>query len=70
MTAKAQKSNFNSDWYVVREYLCINGLRSWFILATVTEPDVSEMGYTDGAIGSAEQRATEIATALNSMGRS
>lgn len=62
---QARKSPFSSYWRVEQEIPCINGLSAWFVIADVHEPDEQEIGYTDGAIGSAEQRATAIARALN-----
>lgn len=48
-------------WVVQQELPCINGLSAWFDMAKVTKPDESEIGYTEGAIGSAKARAKWIA---------
>lgn len=56
---------YTAGWRVERSIVCINGLAAWFVIAEVDEPDEAEMGYSDGAIGSAEDRAKQIADALN-----
>jgi hypothetical protein len=48
---------------VETEVPCINGLTAWFEVAHVDDPDEAEMGYSDGAIGSADDRAAYIAAA-------
>lgn len=63
---RVRKSNYSTDWHVEQEFMCINGLRAWFVIATVHEADESEIGYTEGEIGSAEQRARRVASALSS----
>lgn len=50
-------------WRIEAELPCINGLSAWFALALVYKPDAAEIGYTDGAIDNAEERATYIAAA-------
>lgn len=62
---QAQKRPFSDGWRVERLIGCINGLSAWFVIAEVDEPDESEIGYTEGAIGTAEDRAKQIAEALN-----
>ena len=52
--------------YCVERLLpCVNGLSAWFVIAMVAPADESELGYTEGEFGSAEQRATLIVDALN-----
>lgn len=65
MTYRAVKSNFNDSWNIETEFPCINGLSAWFTIAVCHEADPSELGYTDGAFGSAEERANKIVAALN-----
>ena len=65
MTAKAEKSRFNDSWNIEQEFPCINGLSAWFVIAVVHEADEAEIGYTDGAFGTAEERAKRIVEALN-----
>lgn len=50
-------------WDIMTELACINGLSALFTLATVYAPDEAEIGYTDGAIDNAEERAAFIAAA-------
>lgn len=64
MAIRARKSDFSNDWHVEQEFMCINGLASWFSIAYVVEADEQSMGYTDGHFGTAEERATRIAKAL------
>jgi hypothetical protein len=64
---RAEKSRFNDSWNIERQYPCINGLSAWFQVAVVHEADESEIGYTDGAFGSAEERATFLVNALNGV---
>lgn len=65
-TYRAQKAMFGDSWVVERQFACINGLSAWFAIVTVDEPSEAETGYTEGAFGSAQERAEQIATALNS----
>lgn len=65
MKVIATKSRFTDSWLVEQEFTCINGLRAWFVIATIDEADAAEMGYTEGAFGTAEERAKRIAEALN-----
>ena len=64
MSIRARKSQYSDNWEVEEEFPCINGLSAWFVIATVEDADESAMGYTDGAFGSAEDRAKRIAAAL------
>lgn len=68
MSYRARKGHFDGDWIVEREIGCINGLAAWLQISTVYEASEAEMGYTDGAIGSAQERAEKIAVALNASG--
>ncbi|MFN7611460.1 MAG: hypothetical protein ACK5QX_11085 [bacterium] len=52
-------------WIVERELPCINGLSAWFAICSVPEPDEQEIGYSEGACGSAEENAKRIAAALS-----
>ena len=52
-------------WVVEREISCINGLSAWFEICSVHEPDEQEIGYSDGACGSAKNNASQIANSLN-----
>jgi len=61
---RAKKSDYNSDWIIEQQFTCINGLTSWFQIASVDEADGISMGYTDGALGTAEDRAKMIVAAL------
>lgn len=65
MRIRASKSRFSDKWHIEERFPCINGLSAWFVIATVDEADEAEIGYTDGAFGSAEDRANRIAAALN-----
>lgn len=65
MTYRAEKSRYNDSWTIQRQYPCINGLSAWFVVAVVHEADDAEIGYTEGAFGSAEERAKTIVDALN-----
>lgn len=62
---RARKSSYSGTWFVEQQFLCINGLAAWFAIATVEEADEQSMGYTDGAFGSAEDRAERIVKALS-----
>lgn len=62
---RAEKSRFNDSWNIERQFPCINGLTAWFTVAVVHESDESELGYTEGAFGTAEERAKLIVDALN-----
>lgn len=62
---RAEKSHYNDSWNIQRQYPCINGLSAWFQVAVVHEADEAEMGYTDGAFGTAEDRAKMLVDALN-----
>jgi hypothetical protein len=62
---RATKEQLSQKWVIQREHPCINGLSAWFTVATCHDSCEQEMGYSDGAIGSAEQRANQIADALN-----
>lgn len=64
-TFRTEKSRFNDSWSIERQFPCINGLSAWFTIAVVHEADEADLGYTDGAFGSAQQRAEQIARALN-----
>lgn len=63
MTVRASKG-YDDLWYIEQEFMCVNGLRAWFVIATVDGSDEASMGYTDGAFGTAEERANRIAKAL------
>lgn len=67
MTYRAIKSLFSESWDVEREYSCINGLSAWFNICTCDEYGAAEIGYTDGAVMSAQDRAERIAAALNDV---
>ena len=56
-------------WEVERELPCINGLSAWFSICSINEPDESEVGYSDGLCGTAEENANRIADALNAAQR-
>ena len=60
-----RQSALNGTYVVERCIPCINGLSAWFTVCVVHEADETEMGYTDGAFGSALDRANAIANALN-----
>jgi hypothetical protein len=62
---RARKSDFSESWNIERAYPCINGLSAWFQVAEVREADEWDVGYTEGAFGSGEERARQIANALN-----
>jgi hypothetical protein len=64
-TVRATKSAHSDTWHIEQEFMCINGLRAWFVIATVDEAEEAEMGYTEGAFGTAEDRAKRIADALS-----
>lgn len=64
MSIRARKSDYCEDWHVEQEFPCINGLRCWFVIATAEESCPVSMGYTDGAFGSAEDRANKIVAGL------
>lgn len=63
---RAEKSRFNDSWNIERQFPCINGLSAWFVVAVVHEADEAELGYTEGAFGTAEARARHIAGVLAS----
>ena len=67
MAYRARKDEFNDSWVVEREIPCINGLTAWFEIAVCHQTSEAEMGYTDGAHGTAEDRATAIAAVFNLM---
>lgn len=54
-------------WLIERELPCINGLSAWSAICSTVDPSAEEIGYTDGACGSAEERARLIASALNGV---
>lgn len=64
MSIRARKSDYCEDWHIEQEIPCINGLRCWFVVATAEESCSASMGYTDGAFGSAEDRANKIVAGL------
>jgi hypothetical protein len=57
-----------NGWTVEKEYPCINGLKCWFVICTIDEPSEAEVGYTDGAMQPAKERAEWIAKVLNQCG--
>lgn len=63
--AKPAAFSLGEDWVVELEIPCINGLSAWFEICRVHEASAEEMGYTDGAFGTAEERAIRIVEALN-----
>lgn len=65
MTVRAVKSRYSDNWHIEQEFFCINGLRAWFVIAIVEPEDEASMGYTDGAFGTAEERANCLASALS-----
>lgn len=70
MNIRARKSDYCADWHVEQEIPCINGLSAWFVIATAEEADEASMGYTDGAFGTAEERAHRIVASLsNAIGQ-
>lgn len=64
MKIRARKSDYSEDWHIEQELPCINGLSAWFLVAVAEEAGESAMGYSDGSIGTAEQRANLIVEAL------
>lgn len=65
---RAFKTPFgNGAWRVERSIVCINGLAAWFVVCDCEETSEQEMGYSDGAHGTAQDRAERIAAALNGV---
>lgn len=61
---RVRKLSHSNDWIIEQQFPCINGLTAWFQIATVEEADEASMGYTNGAFGTAEERANMIVDAL------
>lgn len=59
------RQTYGGNWSVEQTISCINGLSAWFTVCTVHEASEAETGYSDGAFGSAQDRAEAIAKALN-----
>jgi hypothetical protein len=67
MSIRARKSDYCEDWHIEQEFVCINGLIAWFVIATAEGADEESMGHTDGNFGSAEDRASRIVAALAAL---
>ncbi len=65
MIYRAQKAMYGNHWVVQRQFPCVNGLYAWFDICMVDEASEEELGYTEGAFGTAEERANIIASSLN-----
>ena len=55
----------DADYLIEVELPCINGLKAWFLLATVWATDFAALQMTDGAFPAAKDTAEAIAGALH-----
>jgi len=64
---RARFDHLGGNWVVEQEIPCINGLAAWFCIAILPDDSAEEEILTDGKYGTAEERATKIAEALNAV---